>query len=309
MAGKGFFRAVEIWTPMADGQTLELSGGLYDDMPYFEAVSRGMTMGRNEGLPGKAWVAGHPVILDNLHNSYFRRGEAASAEALACAIALPIFMHDVPTAVLILFFGDNRYQRGAVEIWNAPAGSDELVLAGGYFGRAEYLARASRDTSFASGKGVPGKTWQSAMPVIVADVPGDDVFLRRDSADQLLIDHAVGIPCTSSDTGSWVMTFVSVRNSPLARRVECWVPDASGRVFELAAGYCEKIGSLTGLQVPVDDGFFTTVRITGVPAICKDLTRLDDTFARVAGAAGLASVVAMPIFDQGSFKAIVAWYQ
>jgi hypothetical protein len=297
---------------MADGKTLELVSGLYDDMPYFEAVSRGMTLRRDEGLPGKTWAAGHPIVLKNLSNSYFRRGDAAFAEALTCAIALPIIRHGELTAVLVQFFGDNRYQRGAVEIWNAPAGAAELALTDGYFGRTDQLARASRDTRFACGEGIPGRVWQSGMPLLVAEVSGDDVFLRRDSAEQVLIHRAVGIPCCASDEGHWVMTFLSVRNSPLARRFEIWVPDATAQNFTLAAGYCEIAGALQELDatpdVPIDTGWLAAVRTTGVPWIGKDLTKLDDPVARAASAAGLVSVIAMPIFTGNECKAIVAWY-
>jgi putative methionine-R-sulfoxide reductase with GAF domain len=297
---------------MADGKTLELVSGLYDDMPYFEAVSRGMTLGLDEGLPGKAWAQRHPVILKNLSNSYFRRGDAAFAESLSCAIALPIFRNDELTAVLVQFFGDNRYQRGAVEVWHAPAGAAELALADGYFGRADGLARDSRQIRFACGEGIPGSVWQSGMPLIVADVPGDDVFLRRDAAERMLLHRAVGIPCSASDAGHWVMTFLSVRNAPLARRFEVWVPDASLRKFTLAAGYCEIAGALQELHattdVPIDSGLLAKVRSSGVPVIGKDLSKLDDAVARAASAAGLVSLIAMPIFTRGDCTAIVAWY-
>ncbi len=297
---------------MEDGKTLELSSGLYDDMPYFEAVSRGMTLGRNEGLPGRAWTAGHPIVLKNLSNSYFRRGDAAFAESLTCAIALPIFRKDALTSVLVQFFGDNRYQRGAVEMWHAPPGSAELALADGYFGRADDLARASRETRFACGEGIPGSVWQSGMPLIVPDLASDDVFLRRDSAERPVSHRAVGIPCPASDASNWVMTFLSARNSPLARRFEVWVPDAALGKFTLAAGYCEIAGALADIHattdVPIDNGLFATVRTTGVPIIGKNLTKVNDAVARAASAAGLASVIAMPIFTTGEFRGIVAWY-
>ncbi len=297
---------------MADGKTLELVSGLYDDMPYFEAISRGMTLGFDEGLPGRAWAAGHPVVLKNLSNSYFRRGDAAFAESLSCAIALPIFRDDALTAVLVQFFGDNRYQRGAVEVWHAPAESAELALTDGYFGRADHLAREARQIRFARGDGIPGRVWQSGMPVVVADIPGDDVFLRRDAAEQTVLHRAVGMPCSARDAGHWVMTFLSVRNAPLARRFEVWVPDATLGKFTLAAGYCEIAGALEELHAttdaPIDSGMLASVRSSAIPFIGKDLSKLDDAVARAASAAGLVSVIVMPIFTRGAFKAIVAWY-
>jgi hypothetical protein len=150
------------------------------------------------------------------------------------------------------------------------------------------------------------------MPLLVADVPGGDVFLRRDSAEQLMLHRAVGIPCPASDSGHWVMTFLSVRNSPLARRFEAWIPDAATGKFILADGFCEIAGALTDVHatsdVPIDSGLLAAVRTTGIPVICKDVAKLDDAVARSACAAGLASLIAMPIFTGDEFKAIVTWY-
>jgi hypothetical protein len=108
------------------------------------------------------------------------------------------------------------------------------------------------------------------------------------------------------------MTFLSVRNAPLARRFEVWVPDATTRKFTLAAGYCEIAGALEDLHattdVPIDTGLFAAMGTTRIPVICKDVTKLDDAVARAASAAGLVSVIALPIFNGGAFKAIFAWY-
>ena len=41
-----------------------------------------MRFGFDEGLPGKAWAAGHPIILKEFENSYFKRTEAAKAVGL-----------------------------------------------------------------------------------------------------------------------------------------------------------------------------------------------------------------------------------
>ena len=35
-----------------------------------------MCFGYDEGLPGKAWAARHPILLKDLQQPYFRRAEA-----------------------------------------------------------------------------------------------------------------------------------------------------------------------------------------------------------------------------------------
>lgn len=45
--------------------------------------------GHGEGLPGRAWEARAPILLKNLREWYFLRGEAAAKAGLTCALALP----------------------------------------------------------------------------------------------------------------------------------------------------------------------------------------------------------------------------
>ena len=91
---KTFVRAAEIWVPTKDGTQLQFLDGLYGPLGEFRAASEQMRFGRDEGLPGKAWATGHPVILKEFENSYFKRTEAAKAVGLTCGVALPVFAGD-----------------------------------------------------------------------------------------------------------------------------------------------------------------------------------------------------------------------
>jgi hypothetical protein len=110
-----FIRVAEVWTPTADGMLLELAGGLFDAAPRFGAISRTLCFGRAEGLPGHAWDEGHPLMLRQLEGSYFRRSTAACAEGLSCAIALPIFLEERLTSVVVLLCGAADAQVGAID--------------------------------------------------------------------------------------------------------------------------------------------------------------------------------------------------
>ena len=61
-----FIRIAEVWVPSEDEGLLELAGGLFDSAPAFGAITRRMCFGRAEGLPGRAWDDGHPVMLRKL---------------------------------------------------------------------------------------------------------------------------------------------------------------------------------------------------------------------------------------------------
>jgi len=58
---KTFIQASEVWVP--DGDKLVLGKGNYGDLAEFAAVSGAESFARGEGLPGKAWAEGRPVVL------------------------------------------------------------------------------------------------------------------------------------------------------------------------------------------------------------------------------------------------------
>jgi len=88
---KTFTRVVELWVPDRTRTRLEFGGSLCsEEFSEFTAVSENALFAYDEGLPGKAWAAGHPVILTKFANSYFKRTDKAIDAVLTCAIALRI---------------------------------------------------------------------------------------------------------------------------------------------------------------------------------------------------------------------------
>src|SRR5262249_54483930 len=71
-AKRSFIRVVEIWHPTPDGKQLQFLDGYYGPLDEFRAASETMRFGFDEGLPGKAWASGHPIILKQFANSYFK---------------------------------------------------------------------------------------------------------------------------------------------------------------------------------------------------------------------------------------------
>ncbi len=121
--------------PGNDRLHLEYGGGLYGQATRFAMLSRKLCFGRGEGLPGKAWEQGQPLLLKQFEGSYFQRTAAAHAEGLTGALALPIFAGEYLNAVLVVFFGDGDDHAGAIELWrNDPAESKDMALADGHYG-------------------------------------------------------------------------------------------------------------------------------------------------------------------------------
>lgn len=310
---KTFIRVAEVWVPSNDRTILEFGGGLYHNAPAFGHSSRRLCFGRGEGLPGQAWEQGHPVVLKKFHNSYFRRTEAAAQTGLTCGIAIPIFAGDFLMAVLVFFCGDDDAHAGAIEIWhNDAAQSHDLVLHDGYYGTTgEAFEFLSRRTSFRRGVGLPGAVWENQAPVFIEDLGRSQRFLRSDSTLKVGINRGFAIPCSLPGADTWILAFLSALGTPIARRVEVWTPDETGQRLFRTQGFCGRSGSLAGLDSPgIERGFGPIGKafLTGVPSVTEDAGAGFDPTAEQAAAAGLSSMVAMPVIREGRLGSVVAWY-
>ena len=88
---KTFIKVTEIWVPNKQRTQLEFGSGLYGGLVEFKAASEQQQFAYNEGLPGKAWAEGRPLVLKEFEQSYFKRTAAAKEAGLTCGIAIPIF--------------------------------------------------------------------------------------------------------------------------------------------------------------------------------------------------------------------------
>jgi hypothetical protein len=311
---KTFVRVAEIWVPTKDRMQLQFLDGLYGPLKEFRSVSEQMRFHFDEGLPGKAWSARHPIILKEFENSYFRRTEAAKLIGLTCGVALPVFVNDELTAVVVLFCGDDEAHVGAIELWhNDPDTAYEMMLVDGYYGSAEMFEFNSRYTKFPRGFGLPGRVWKSNMPLIVKDLYHSKTFLRWREAVEIGINRGLGIPYAHASGKTWVTTFLSARDTPIARRFEIWVPDAQGDTLILNSGDSDEDSRFAAgyqtVTISKSEGTIGQVWATGVPAVRDSLADDPSPAAQSAIAAGLSAMVAMPVSaDGGHVKAVVAWY-
>ncbi|HSI58176.1 MAG TPA: GAF domain-containing protein [Ideonella sp.] len=308
---KTFIKATEFWLPSPDRSQLEYGGGLYGEAARFGRVSRDMCFGRGEGLPGRAWQQGRPVVLNEFEGSYFKRTAAALADGLTCAIALPIFIGDYLGSVAVFFCGDDEAHAGAIELWHNDAqASRDMNLLDGHYGRtAETFEFVSRRTSYRRGTGLPGQAWEHGAPVFLPDLGRAAGSLRSDSAVKVGINRGFAMPCATPGDDTYVIAFLSALGTPIARRVEIWRPDAEAKYLRLDSGFCEAAGDLSwppsGRVLAAGDGAPGRAWQTGVPAMSEHL-------ASEPGIAsldvGLKSVAALPVLRQGRFVASVALY-
>lgn len=310
---KSFVRMVELWIPDTSRTHLAFGGSLgTGNFEEFRALSESIRFGHGEGLPGKAWETGHPVILTEFSNSYFKRTDAAKAAGLTCGVALPVFVGESLTAVMVLFCGDDEEHVGAIELWhNDENRSYEMGLIDGYYGTADMFEFNSRHTKFPRGFGLPGRVWKADRPLIIKDFQNAKSFLRWEEATEVGINCALGIPYKMKDGNTWVVTLLSAQATPIAKRFEVWRPDESGHALVFESGDCSLGTDLTALysgsKIARGEGAIGGTWATSVPALLGDLDDEQSAYAEAAKQAGLTQIVALPVIDDGRLKAVVVW--
>ncbi|WP_417210265.1 GAF domain-containing protein [Antarctobacter sp.] len=300
-----FIQVTEVWVP--EGGVLKLVEGSYGDLTAFEDTSRGTEFAKGEGLPGKAWAEERPVVLKGFDGSYFKRTEAAAEAGLTSAVAIPIFAEDVLKAVLVVLCGDDADRTGAIEVWEEKDGL--LTLDDGYYGAAKHFEWVSQHTSFPKGQGLPGGVWVSGHPMLMRDLGSGYRFVRAESAGKAGLTTGLGLPVPVPQDKTYVMTLLSARGTPIARRFELWdarKARAGGNAALLVDGICAREGALwdpdnagnerrvTGFQ-----GAIGRVIGTGLPVVQSGQSGL---------IAGYNTMVALPIHQGGELAHIVAWY-
>ena len=133
-ATRPFIEVNEVWRP--EGDRLVQAGGNYGDLADFEAASGRTSFAKGEGLPGKAWAEGRPVVLKEFDGSYFLRTDAAKEAGLTAAVAIPVFAEDELKAVLVVLCSDDDVRTGADEVFQiAIRVLDHQVHVEGQIGR------------------------------------------------------------------------------------------------------------------------------------------------------------------------------
>ena len=303
---KTFIKVTEIWVPDQSRTLLEFSSGLYGELTDFKHASEHQHFAYDEGLPGKAWAAGHPIVMRSFEQSYFKRTKAAKQAGLTCGIALPVFSGDFLLAVVLFFCGDDEEHAGAIEVWsNSTSTNENLQVLDGYYGSLEHFEAISRLAKMPKGHGIPGMAWATGMPILMEDISKAKEFIRANDAELAGITTGLGIPVTKSDDIIYIMAFLSAKTTPLAKRIQIWIPDGAHLVCQ--QGLSKTSNNLAeifeNITVTKGEGALGRVWLTGMPIITGNLeeSKYDPKLDN------LSSMLALPVIEQGRFKAIVTF--
>jgi hypothetical protein len=272
-----FIEVTEVWVPK-DGRLI-LDGGDYGELKDFAAVSGEESFAKGEGLPGKAWAEAKPIVLKEFEGSYFKRAEAAKAAGLTSAVAVPVFAGDALKAVLVVLCANDD--------------------------AAKHFEWVSQHTQFPRGQGLPGGVWASGMPMLMRDLGSGYRFIRAESAGQAGLTTGLGLPVPTPGGADYVLTLLSARGTPIARRFELWDARSTtvGKEKQavLTDGLCAREGAIWNKERRVNawQGVIGRVLGSGVPVAASGAPGL---------AAGYDSIVALPIHLDGELAHIVAWY-
>jgi hypothetical protein len=286
---------------------LEFGSGLYGGLIDFKADSEQRKFGFNEGLPGKAWASGHPIVLTKFEHSYFKRTAAARNAGLTCGIAIPVFSGDFLMAVVVFLCGDDEEHAGAIEVWrNNPESENLLQVMDGYYGTLQHFENISRQISVPKGQGLAGLAWESGMPVLIDNISKADTFIRASDAQLAGISMGIGIPVSGNPGQPYIMTFLSAKATPIAKRIQIWIPNPQTNQLICQQGYSKNSNDLAKifetLTVNKGVGALGRVWLTGMPVISGDHEpdynpELDN----------LSSMLAIPVIEKGRLKAIVSF--
>ncbi|MGH8474752.1 MAG: GAF domain-containing protein [Methylococcales bacterium] len=310
---KTFIKITEIWVPDKERTRLELSGGLYGPFREFRMLSQAKRFEYDEGLPGKAWALGHPLVLTEFDHSYFQRTEAAKKIGLTSGIALPLFSGQFLMAVVVFLCGDDEEHAGAIEAWGTTAETVyELGLIDGYYGTLIDFEWISKRIKMMRGFGLPGRTWEARRPLLIENLGSSESFVRPKEALQAGITTGLGIPCLGGSNEVYVMTFLSAKKTPIAHRIEIWVPNESRERLVFQSGYCDQDSDLHEIYAKTSiargHGLLGRAWRTGIPSVFANVRQHSLSWDEFARPITFDSVLAMPVIDGGRLTAVVGFF-
>ncbi len=306
---KTFIKVTEIWVPNTKRTHLQLSNGLYGDYKAFKKISEEKQFALDQGLPGAVWAAGHPIVLTDLKHSYFERSKEADQAGLTCAIAVPVMSGEFLMAVIVFLCGDAQDDNhaGAIEVWgNDPDRINELGVIDGYYGSQEYFEFVSRKTKIMKGFGLPGMVWEKQMPVLLDDLGDSTSFIRGRDAKNAGITTGIGIPVVMNQDQVYIMTFLSAKQTPIAKYIQIWKPDNEHQKIACQSSYGTENDELVSVfdnkTFSKGEGLIGQAWLTGVPVIGES-----SLSGNHSDPAAISSMLAMPVLENGKLKAVVTF--
>lgn len=304
-----FIRAAETWVPSADGARLVAAPNTFSTSRRLEALGREQGFARGEGLPGRAWELGRPLLMQDLGAAYFQRASAAQEAGITCAMAVPIILGGALKAVLVLFCGHVAGRCDALELWHVDAhlSTDMHWVDGAYGDGDPAFAAASRSTVLARGEGLPGTAWQRGEIQFMEDLSTAPRFKRASQAGEAGLRRGLAIPFGAQDDSGYVVALLAGADLPLALAIERWEPDSSKQKLVRTYAFSERQGGRvsTPAELGLQDGEAAPSAVaaayaTGMPTLSDAPDQEPGPVASTASTVGASALLALPVIWGGS---------
>lgn len=210
---KQLVQAIEVWSLNDQTERLSLCASFYSSNNELASVHGNSEFGQGEGLIGKAWADGTPVI-----------GEISDSVATHM-VAIPSMSNGKCHGVVVIFCNNQDESKGAFEIWR-PNDRGELALAENWYANLERFGLISQFIKFPRRAGLPGKVWHDRFPRVMGALSTSKKFVRISGAQKDGLAMAVGIPImkTTRELDS-VLLMLSTTQTPIAQVMEVWALD------------------------------------------------------------------------------------
>ena len=184
---------VEVWDVNQEMGHLEHSGGYYGGLESFGKLSRLLQFQSGTGLPGIALECGVPQVVEREGQSNaFIRASIARDHGIETGIAIPIFRGNLVAHVLVLLSTSTTPIARAFEVWT-PEGESLALCSSHYATGLESFAEARRQLRFNPGEGLPGRSFESGLPVVFDQIKAPE-FVRARAASEAGLSSGVAIP-------------------------------------------------------------------------------------------------------------------
>ena len=224
-------RAIEVWRPAADSEQLVCVNGHYDDCEPFANFSKGA---KPDPMISQITDSGLPMVFSDLAPVMSTRLEGAVEAGVTSALGVPTVIGGVVSAVTMMYFSESAGIVGAIESWVPDKQRRELTLGTGHYINLGLFEKTSRCIKWPFGAGLPGLTWRTAMPQLVAGIGRSPAFIRGADAHDSGLDVGMSFPIFSSvDDIRAIVLLLSSTHSPMAKLFGLWVPDEDGPILKL----------------------------------------------------------------------------
>ncbi len=183
---------IEVWDSNGKGE-LEHADGYYGQLTAFELVSRQCTFARGVGLPGQVFLAGIPLIIDDLRqSSSFMRAAAARQSGVESGLGIPLYCGGQIEQVLLLLSATSTPLARGFEVW-VPGDDEKLRRVQAFYApELRALGAARSELAFDFGEDLLGRVWERELPVALST--STHAYPQLDAARDAGIELVLALP-------------------------------------------------------------------------------------------------------------------